>query len=135
MLQQKKAMKNGIILFIFFMIISFCSRKNSQLSLNFIVSSNDTITIYLNEMEIVDNHNLALVAKEKLSAIKEVKIIEMFLINNTGERQVVVLHDIFSSSLPKSEFYILSSGNREVKIFMNNQIGCSKELMKILNPH
>ncbi|GEM_PF-3924113 len=127
-------MKNEIILFSYLMIMSFCNSKDRELSLNFRVSSNDTVTIYLNEIKIVDSHNIAVVAKEKLNAIKEVKIIEVFLINDIGEKKVVALHNILSSSLPESEFYILSSENREVKIFMNNQIGCSKELMKKLNP-
>jgi hypothetical protein len=127
-------MKNEVILFSFLMIMSFCNSKDRELTLNFIVSSNDTVTIYLNEIEIVDSHNIALVNKEKLNAIKEVKIIEVFLINDIGDKKVVALQNILSSSLPESEFHILSSGNREVKIFKNNQIGCSKELMKKLNP-
>jgi hypothetical protein len=122
-------MKEVLSILVSSFLLVCCKGQHSNTSLNFILFTTDTLSIYPDEIEIIDEYSFILLNNEKLNVVKNSNVKDAFVFLNGNEKQLVELFSIYASNLPKNELYILSDGNGKLALFNNNNVYCSEELI------
>ncbi|MDF2188340.1 hypothetical protein [Paraflavitalea sp. CAU 1676] len=95
----------------------------------FITLQQDTLSIYLDDIAVLDDCNIQLLDSAKVGRLIKADIDKAYFMCDKCGKIRVWFQGVFSSAVPEGDLYILTMGDK-VHIFNDGVIGCSKELSK-----
>ena len=123
-----------LVILVFFLLGFF--KMNGQSKINrelfqFITEEKDTIFIYTSEVRIKDSACVQITDIQKIGKIKEASVDQVFFYNNE-KKMKVYFQFVLSSSIPKSDLYIYTSGldKRKIHFSKDSSMNCSETLFQ-----
>ncbi|PPK93630.1 hypothetical protein LY01_02413 [Nonlabens xylanidelens] len=90
--------------------------------------------VCLNSEDIItEDYGFTILNKEKLNSLKGEEIQRIFVSNSNLNERDVIFFNIFSSSVPENELYIINLNKDKIKFSDESLVNCSKQLLEVLN--